>query len=176
MLRYVPLTRYVKLRVAHVLGMPGTFSSPPWFSDLDMHHGTCVTHVPWCMPGSLTSHFLWSRWWGKCSQYARRMRNPQFYVPGKRPTDKTIHKFLMLPCSITSPNHYAITSVRSSCALRYMVHFVVYCGLCLHMITDCQQCRWHCCEPGVWKGSDSLRFKIPWNIEKSHCLYLVIVQ
>ena len=23
----------------------------------DMHHGTCVTHVPWCMPGSLTSGF-----------------------------------------------------------------------------------------------------------------------
>ena len=26
-----------------------------------MHHGTCVTHVPWCMPGSLTSGFLWKR-------------------------------------------------------------------------------------------------------------------
>ena len=25
------------------------------------HHGTCVTHVPWCMPGSLTCGFLWSR-------------------------------------------------------------------------------------------------------------------
>ena len=23
-------------------------------SDPDMHHGTCVTHVPWCMSGSLT--------------------------------------------------------------------------------------------------------------------------
>ena len=29
--------------------------------DSDMHHGTCVTHVPWCMPGSLTSGFLSSR-------------------------------------------------------------------------------------------------------------------
>ena len=35
--------------------MPGTFP-PPWrVSDPDMHHGTCVTHMPWCMPGSLTS-------------------------------------------------------------------------------------------------------------------------
>ena len=25
-----------------------------------MHHGTCVTHVPCCMPGSLTSGFFWS--------------------------------------------------------------------------------------------------------------------
>ena len=30
-----------------------------------MHHGTCVTHVLWCMPGSLTSGFLWNRRWGK---------------------------------------------------------------------------------------------------------------
>ena len=27
----------------------------PLISDLGMHHGTCVTHVPWCMSGSLTS-------------------------------------------------------------------------------------------------------------------------
>ena len=26
----------------------------PIVSDPGMHHGTCVTHVPWCMPGSLT--------------------------------------------------------------------------------------------------------------------------
>ena len=50
-----PIARYVKLRVAHAPGMPGTFSAPPRASDPDMHHGTCVTHVPWCMSGSLTS-------------------------------------------------------------------------------------------------------------------------
>ena len=26
----------------------------PLVSDTGMHHGTCVTHVPWCMSGSLT--------------------------------------------------------------------------------------------------------------------------
>ena len=41
-----PLARYVKLRVAHAPGMPGTFSPPPRVIDPDMHHGTCVTHVP----------------------------------------------------------------------------------------------------------------------------------
>ena len=46
---------------------------------------TCITHVPWCMPGSLTSGFRWSRWRGKCSRHSRPMRNLQFYVPGKRP-------------------------------------------------------------------------------------------
>ena len=57
-----PLTKYVKLRVANAPGMPGTFSTPMRFSDPGMHHGTCVTHVPWCMPGSLTGDFHWSRW------------------------------------------------------------------------------------------------------------------
>ena len=80
-----PLTRYAKLRVAHALGMPGTFSPPPLVSAPDMHHGTCVTHVPWYMPESLTSGFLWSRWWVKRSRHSRRMRSPQFYVSGKRP-------------------------------------------------------------------------------------------
>ena len=81
-----PLARYVNLRVAHapgIPGIPGTFSPPPRVSDPDMHHGTCVTHVPWCMSGSLTSGFLRSRWRGKRSRHSRR--NPQFYVSGKRP-------------------------------------------------------------------------------------------
>ena len=80
-----PLARYIKLRVAHAPGMPGTFSPPPRVSDPDMHHGTCVKHVPWCIPGSLTSDFLWSRWRRKHSRHSRRMRNPQFYESRKRP-------------------------------------------------------------------------------------------
>ena len=80
-----PLTRYVKLRVAHAPGMPGTFSATPRVSDPYMHHGMCVTHVPWCMLGSLTTGFLWSRWRVKHSRHSSRMRNPQFYVSGKRP-------------------------------------------------------------------------------------------
>ena len=62
-----PLAKYVKLRIAHLPGM---------------HDGMCVTHVPWCVPGSLASCFLWSRWLGKRS---RRMHNPQFDISGKRP-------------------------------------------------------------------------------------------
>ena len=30
------------------------FQRKPLVSDPDMYHGTCVTHVPWCMSGSLT--------------------------------------------------------------------------------------------------------------------------
>ena len=79
-----PLTRYVKLRIAHAPGMPETFNLPPRVSDPDMNHGTCVTHVQWCMPGLLTSAFLWSRLRGKRSRHSRFMHNPQFCVSGKR--------------------------------------------------------------------------------------------
>ena len=82
------LARYAKLRVAHAPGMTGTFSPPSRVSDPDMHHGTCVTHVPWCMSGSLTSGFLWSRGRGKRSRHSRRMRNPQLYLSGKRSIDR----------------------------------------------------------------------------------------
>ena len=97
-LRHEPLTWYIKLRVAHAPGIPGTFSPPPRISDPHMHHGTCVTHVPWCMPGSLTSGFLWSRW-----RHSRRMHNSQFYVSGKRPMDKLLRScntvgYISHPC------------------------------------------------------------------------------
>ena len=81
-----PHTRFVKLQVAHAPGMPGTFSLPlitkgkPLVSDPGMHHGTCVTHVSWCMSGSLTRGGGEKRSW-----HSRRMRNPQFNISGKRP-------------------------------------------------------------------------------------------
>ena len=82
---YRPLARYVKLRVAHAPGMPGNFSPPAIArSDPGMHHDTYMTHVSWCMPGSLNCSFLWSWWRGKHSQHSRSMRNPQFYVSVKR--------------------------------------------------------------------------------------------
>ena len=53
-----PLTRCVKLWVAHAPGMSGTYSPPLLqrkllVSDSGMYHGTCVTHMPSCMSGSL---------------------------------------------------------------------------------------------------------------------------
>ena len=62
-------------------GMQETFSPPPRLNDPVMHHGTCVT----CMPGSLTSGFLWSLWRGQHSRHSLGMHNLQFYVSGKRP-------------------------------------------------------------------------------------------
>ena len=67
------LDRYANMWVAHAPGMPGTLSPPPRVSDPDIHHGTCVTHVTWCMPGSLISGLLWRRWRGK--RYRHFWRN-----------------------------------------------------------------------------------------------------
>ena len=66
-------------------GNAGNVFPATWVSDPDMHHGMCVTRVPWWMPRSLTSGFLWRWWWGKLSRHSRCMCNPQFYVSGKRP-------------------------------------------------------------------------------------------
>ena len=96
-----PLTRYVKVRVAHAQGMPGTFSPSPRVSYPDMRHGTYVTHVPWCVPGSLSSGFFWSRWLGKRSRHSWRMRNPQLYISGKRPVHQNGWSVMgnpQLPC------------------------------------------------------------------------------
>ena len=81
---YRPLATCGKLRVARAPGMSGMFSPPLRVSDPAMHHGTCATHVPWCIPGSLTVGFLWSRWRGKRSRHSRRIHRRQIYVYGKR--------------------------------------------------------------------------------------------
>ena len=76
-----------KLAGCACAGNAGNISQPPQVRDHDMHHGPCVTHVPWCMPGSLTCVFLWSWWRGKRSRHSRCMHNPECYVSGKRSVD-----------------------------------------------------------------------------------------
>ena len=96
-----PLDRYVELRVAHAPGMLGTFSPPSGVSDPDMHYGTCVTHVPWCMPGGITGGFAWIRWREQHSLHYRRMLNAQYYVFGKMPIENDV----ILP-KVESPVHH----------------------------------------------------------------------
>ena len=79
------LASYAKMWVAHAPGMPGTFSPPQRVSDPDLHHGTCVTHVSWCMPGSLTSVSFEVGGGGKRSRHSQRMRNPQFTYLARGP-------------------------------------------------------------------------------------------
>ena len=90
-----PITGYLKLRVVHALEMPGTFSPPPASKETasqrsrhvsrHVRHARAVMHVGMSNP----------RWWGECSRHSRHMRNPQFYVSGKRPIIKPNYIFLM---------------------------------------------------------------------------------
>ena len=90
-----PLTRYVKLRVAHAPGMTWTFPGhrlkrKPLVSG--MHHGTYVTAIWQDAHGLLSDSgharavmhagIANPRWRGKRS---RRMRNPQFTYLGRGP-------------------------------------------------------------------------------------------
>ena len=84
-IRYGPLTRYVKLRVEHAPGMSGAFSPPPTskgtaskrsrYASRHVRHARAVMHVGIAI----------SLWRGKRSRHSRHMRKPQFYVSGKRP-------------------------------------------------------------------------------------------
>ena len=48
----------------------------------DMHHGTCMTHVTWCMSGFLTRGFLWNRWRETFQAFPAHAQ-PAIYVYGK---------------------------------------------------------------------------------------------
>ena len=82
--------RRSKLRVAHTLAMPVTFSpsltSNETASKRSRHaprhvrHARAVMHVGIANP----------RWPGKRSRHSRRMRNPQFCVSCKRPITKSV--------------------------------------------------------------------------------------
>ena len=80
-----PLTRYIKLRVAHAPGMPGTFSPPSTSEEAaskrSRHASRHVRDARVVMHLGIAN----PQWRGKPSRHSRRMRNPQFPVSGKRP-------------------------------------------------------------------------------------------
>ena len=90
-----PLVRHVKLQVVHAPGMQGMFSPSPRVSDSAMHHGTCVMHVPWCMPGAV---FYENGGGEKHSRHSRRMRNPHFTYLVRGPWDRALHCTVQMPC------------------------------------------------------------------------------
>ena len=101
------LARYVKLRLSNAPEMPGAFSPPPRVSDPDIHHGTCVTHVPWCMLVSLTSGFRWSRWRERRSRHSRRMRTRNFTYLVRGPCRNQSHPAMpSVPLNIRSRLKY----------------------------------------------------------------------
>ena len=116
-----PLARYVKLWVAHAPGMPGTPSAPPRASDLDMHQGTCVTHVPWCMSGSLTSGFLLNRWRGNVPNIPSTCANRNFTYLVRDPWPKTRHlpRVCLIFISTRSCEFYIFTKPFGICECSF---------------------------------------------------------
>ena len=106
------------------LRMPGTFSPPPRVSDPDMYHGTCVTHVPWCLPASLTSAltsgYLWSRWRGKRSLHSRCTGNPQFNVSGKRPMEIMLSNGTLV--TLTPHSLYTVQNSQQMYSISDCIH------------------------------------------------------
>ena len=134
--------------------MPGTFSPPSRVSDPDMHHGTCVTHVPWCMPGSLISGFLWSRWRWKRS---RRMHNAQFYVSGKMSTDYA-----------NAMNNICQYMSILAGELRCALNLYVFCGKVTHTVIWRFYCFISCCK------NQSISHKAAWIITEQRQIWDVI--
>ena len=63
----------------------------PLVSDFGMHHGTCMTHMPWCMSGSLTPAEA-----GDVSGIPGWCATWNFCVSGKRPMVIIPEKFMMI--------------------------------------------------------------------------------
>ena len=92
-----PITRYVKLRVVHAPGMPGSFSPPPTskkaankrsrHTSRHVCHARTVVHVAIAKP----------QWRGKRSPHSRPMRKYKFYVSGKRPLERRNHEVQLYP-------------------------------------------------------------------------------
>ena len=85
-------------------GNAGTFSrrwlqSKPLVNDPGMHHGTCVTHAPWCMSGSLSLR-------GKFSRHSRRMRTHNFTYLARGPLNRIYSMLVHIKDScLTTPSH-----------------------------------------------------------------------
>ena len=82
-----PPIRYIKWRVAHAPGMPGTFSPPLRVSGLDMHQGTCVTHVPWFILHGTSKDVFGQAINGYCVLRGNRWRTLRVISPKGRVMD-----------------------------------------------------------------------------------------
>ena len=126
-----PLTKYVKLRLYMRRECRERFprhrlQRKPLVGDPDMHHGTCVTHVPWCMSGLLT------RGGGENdSGISGACTDPRFDVSGKRsvtPKSDIPHKLNILH--------------------QYYAHWCPWFECCQCISIECVQIMRHCVSLG----------------------------
>ena len=173
-----PLTRYATLCVAHTPGMLGMFSLPPGVSDPDMHHGACMAHLPCCMPGSLTSGFLWC--WcleifpgfpGACAT-----RNCTYLVRGPcvlPPSVVSSYRFKWC-CNNLGSRCYGEMDNVSQTSMKSIGEAIVFCIISFQIITvvyDLITLRTQCIK-NMWLGHNNQWSKcfgfIEWIIYQKH--------
>ena len=132
--RHGPFIRYNKLQVAHAPGMSATY---PMHGGQPSRHAS--THVPWCMPGSLTSGFLWSRWRGNVPG-----------IPGACATHNLTYLVIGTMCL------YFIILHSNNASARPKYHFV-------------NKCSWHQCKMRLYHLClNSLRLLITSTVAFRH--------
>ena len=96
------------------------FQRKPLVSDSGMHHGTCVTHVPWCMSGSLT-----------CGDGENVPG-----IPGAcAPAILRILSFVTHPCNDTSQQNIAYHCSDNSLAYIWVLLWLEYFSSCHYWIS-----------------------------------------
>ena len=133
-----------------------------------MHHGTCTTHVPWGMPGSLPIGFRW--WQEKRSRHSRRMRNPQFYwlIRGQFATSLRLFSFMLEKyvvcdaCGLRSPSFESSSVLYITPTCTSSMQELIKQGMKQQLETSCFR-----------------RKKNTWHVESNYLLqppkYLIIV-
>ena len=89
-------------------GIARNVSPLPQVSNSDRHHGTGVTHVSWCISGSLTCGFLWCRLRGNVPGIPGTTRNFTYQLRGqldglcciKSNVCLTLHQYVCYHCLV----------------------------------------------------------------------------
>ena len=116
LLKHGPLTRYVKLRVAHAPGMPGKFSPAADFK------GNRLLAIPACITARASRtcrdacRDRLPTVTGKTFPASPAHAHPQFYVSGKRPIKRTFKLKQLQICFIKLKRH--VTTILRNCTTR----------------------------------------------------------
>ena len=99
-----PLTRYVKLQVAHAPGMPGTFPPPPISKETNSQRSRHASRHVRDARAVMHVGIAHLRWRGKRSRHSRRMRTRNFTYLARGPWT-TDSKIQLPSCSAYNPLH-----------------------------------------------------------------------
>ena len=90
------ITPWASYQICKIAGRACTRNAGNLFPATEFE-GNCYIAIPACITARALMHvgIAYPRWRGKRSQHSRRMRNPQFYVSGKKPISVDV---IAYPC------------------------------------------------------------------------------